>query len=350
MLSKLFHAFRVPTFRQIASPDPLPMGSGWPIPLQPDGEKPLAGPGALAYNPPAFLKMKRLLSCLLGILACAGSLPAQNSVFAGSEDFDRFARKLRESALSSIEPRVIVPTTSGFRGISGRYPWKMNVVTTVFWAGESATQNNPVHNRSSSWDANWAYNFGGFDNPDPSQRQNFMPINFVPNENPFYFALPYNDVSGGRHKPEARTVIPWFAQVFERDGKSVCHNRWIAIRKGNRVCYAQWSDCGPFSTDHWEYVFGNQMPAPNRNRGAGLDVSPSVRDYLGMGSMDVVDWKFVEARDVPVGPWARIGSNNTVLARLQRTNQTVVNAAPALKAATKSKANIAADAPTVVNQ
>ena len=100
------------------------------------------------------------------------------------------------------------------------------------------------------------------------------------------------------------------AQVYERDGKSVCHNRWIAIRKGNRVCYAQWSDCGPFRTDHWEYVFGNETPKPNLNRAAGLDVSPSVRDYLGMGSMDVVDWKFVEARDVPVGPWARIGTRS----------------------------------------
>ena len=293
--------------------------------------------------------MKWLIPYLLGILACVGSLRAQTSVFSGSEDFDRFARKLRESALSSLEPRVVVPTTSSFRGISGRYPWKMNIVTTVFWVGENATVNNPVHNRSSSWDADWAYNFGGYDNPDPSQRRNFMPAAFVPNENPFYFALPYNDVSGGHHKPEARSVIPWFAQAYTDDGKSVCRNRWIAVRKGNRVCYAQWSDCGPFRTDHWEYVFGNETPKPNLNRGAGLDVSPSVRDYLGMGSMDVVDWKFVEARDVPVGPWARIGTNNTVLARLQRTSQPVVSAAPVIKAG-KSKVNLTAETPTVSNQ
>ncbi len=226
----------------------------------------------------------------------------------------------------------------------------MNIVSTVFWVGESAGQNNPVHNRSSSWDADWAYNFGGYDNPDPSQRRNFMPATFVPNENPFYFALPYNDVSGGHHKPEARTVIPWFAQAYEGDGKSVCRNRWIAIRKGNRVCYAQWSDCGPFRTDHWEYVFGNETPKPNLNRGAGLDVSPSVRDYLGMNSgMDVVDWKFVEAREVPVGPWARVGTNNTVLARLQRAGQSVASVAPVLKS-TKSKVNIAAETPTVLNK
>lgn len=293
--------------------------------------------------------MTRLIPSLSGIFFCAASLQAQTSVLSSSEDFDRFARKLRESALSSIEPKVQVPTTSGFRGISGRYPWKMNIVTTIFWVGESAAANNPVHNRSSSWDLDWAINFGGYDNPDPAGRRDFMPAHFVPRENPFYFALPYNDVSGGRHKPEARTVIPWFSQAFERDGKSVCHNRWIAIRKGNRVCYAQWSDCGPFTTTHWEYVFGNQMPKPNLNKAAGLDVSPSVRDYLGMSSTDVVDWKFVEARDVPPGPWARIGSNNDVARRFQRSTSAVASAAPVVRS-NKSKISIAPEMPTVLNR
>ena len=294
--------------------------------------------------------MKRLIPYLLGILACAGSLKAQTSVYSSSEDFDKFARKLRESALSSIEPRVVVPTTSAYRGIGGRHPWKSNIVATIFWVGESATVNNPVHNRSSSWDADWATNFGGYDNPDPNARRDFMPVNFIPKENPFYVALPYNDVSGGHHKPEARTVIPWFREAFERDGESVCHNRWLAIRRGNRVCYAQWSDCGPFRTDHWEYVFGNESPKPNLNRGAGIDVSPSVRDFLGMGSsVDVVDWKFVEARDVPSGPWARIGSNNTVAQRYQRSNSPVASAAPVVKS-TKGKTAIAAEVPTVLNR
>ena len=293
--------------------------------------------------------MNRLIPYLLGILVSTSSLHGQSSVYSSSEDFDRFARKLRESALSSIEPKVFVPTTSNFRGISGRYPWKMNIVTTVFWAGESATTNNPVHNRSSSWDLDWAYNFGGYDNPDPSARRDFMPAAFIPKENPFYFALPYNDVSGGHHKLEASKVIPWFAQVFERDGKSVCRDRWIAIRKGGRVCYAQWSDCGPFSTTHWEYVFGNETPKPNLNKAAGLDVSPSVRDFLGMGSMDVVDWKFVEARDVPPGPWARIGSNNNVAARFMRNTSTVANAAPVVKPG-KSRASAAPEMPTVITR
>src|SRR5260370_17065361 len=37
--------------------------------------------------------------------------------------------------------------------------------------------------------------------------------------------------------------------------QSVCKEKWVAIRPGNRVCYAQWEDVGPFRTDHWQYVF-----------------------------------------------------------------------------------------------
>ncbi len=294
--------------------------------------------------------MTRLIPNLLGIFLLASTALGQSSVLSSSEDFDKFARKLRESVLSSIEPRVVVPTTSAYRGISPRYPWKSNIVATVFWVGESATVNNPVHNRSSSWNMDWEADFGGYDNPDPMARRDFMPTTFVPKENPFYFALPYNDISGGHHKPEARTVIPWFGQAFQRDGESVCHNRWIAIRKGGRVCYAQWSDCGPFRTDHWEYVFGNETPKPNLNRGAGLDVSPAVRDYLGMGSMDVVDWKFVEARDVQAGPWARLGSNNNVARMMQPRALPVANAAPAVKLGKFTRQAPAADLPTVITR
>jgi hypothetical protein len=291
--------------------------------------------------------MIRTLASLLGIATLAVAAQAQTvstpTIYSSSEDFAKFAMKLRESALSQIEPKVFVPTTSGNRGISGRYPWKTGIVTTIFWVGESATQNNPVHNRSSSWDSDWSGSFGGYDNPDPSARRNFLPVNFIPKQNPFYVALPYNDVSLGHFKPEARKVVPWFAQAFERDGKSVCRDRWVAIRKGGRICYAQWSDCGPFRTDHWEYVFGNDRPKANLNKGAGLDVSPAVRDFLGLGPMDVTDWKFVEVRDVPNGPWVLHGENNTV-AQLRGASSV------ATAASKPSKATIVADGPVVITR
>jgi hypothetical protein len=204
------------------------------------------------------------------------------------------------------EPGVLCPTLR----IRPVYPWKTNIVTTTFWVGERPTKANPVPNCTSSWDVRWSKSFGGTDSPDPQDRRDFHPSGFLPRQNPFYIALPYNDLCRGGYKPEAARVIPWFNQEHE-PGKSVCKSRWVAIRYKNRVCYAQWEDAGPFRTDHWEYVFGNDRPKPNMNGGAGLDVSPAVRDFLGMNDTDVTDWKFVEFTDVPQGPWAKLGDNNT---------------------------------------
>ena len=169
--------------------------------------------------------------------------------------------------------------------------------------------------------ANWTGSYGGFDNPDPSSRRNYIPVSFIPHQNPFYFALPYNDVTHGQFKPEAPLVIPWFKQAYTGQGQSVCRHRWIAIRKGNSTCYAQWEDCGPFRTDHFQYVFQNERPKPNLNHGAGLDVSPAVRDYLGLAPTDVTDWQFVEVRDVPPGPWRNYGENNHFVIARRQTEQ-----------------------------
>lgn len=202
-------------------------------------------------------------------------------------------------------------TTNHRSGSDSRYPWKTNIVTTVFWVGEPVGGNNFTHNRSSSWDINWAQNFGGFDDPNPAARRRYLPAKFTPRLNPFYIALPYNDVTRGTTKPEARQVIPWFREAFTREGQSVCRDRWVAVRNhAGQVAYAQWSDCGPFRTDHWQYVFGKDRPKPNLNKGAGLDVSPAVRDYLGLDGTDLCDWKFVDVKDVPTGPWALHGENN----------------------------------------
>ena len=187
-----------------------------------------------------------------------------------------------------------------------RYRWKLGIVTTIFWVGERPTRRNPVPNRTSAWDKHWSANYGGYDNPDPAARRRYIPVRFVPRQNPFYVALPYNDVVGHHTKREAAWVIPWFKEAFVRDGQTVLKDRWIAIRHGGRTCYAQWEDCGPFRTDHWQYVFGPERPRPNLNQGAGLDVSPAVRDYLGLApTKDICDWKFVESIDVPSGPWLR---------------------------------------------
>jgi hypothetical protein len=254
---------------------------------------------------------------------------SSSSARGDSMEFTRYAMKLRQSALLRISPHlVMVPTQQGvfvpgYRDaavttIAGGGNWKSKITTTVFWVGEQATVGNPVPNDKSAWDGGWFSNYGGYDNPNPEARVNFIPVKFLPRQNPFYIALPYNDVDEHHTKVEASKVIPWFRNTFARDGQSVCKGRWLAIRKGNRVCYAQWEDVGPFTTDDWQYVFGNKPPKPNRNQNAGLDVSPAVRDFLGLGGLDTCDWKFVDFRQVPQGPWTRYGDNNTfVLLRRQ---------------------------------
>ena len=287
----------------------------------------------MLYGAARFVVMRAVNTTVLGffvasvLLATGMGLHGQ-SPYQSSEDFARYAMKLRESALLKIEPQVFVPTTSrpSFFGFGGRYPWKTNIVTTVFWVGEKPTPNNPVPNTKSSWDANWVLSYGGFDNPEPSARRNYIPANFTPRQNPFYFALPYNDVTHSTTKPEAPMVIPWFKEAYRKYGESVCRNRWLEIRNhSGRTCYAQWSDCGPFRTDHWQYVFGNELPAWNINHGAGLDVSPAVRDFLGLNGMDVTSWRFVDYKEVPPGPWSYYGENNDFVINARRNTERVVS-------------------------
>jgi hypothetical protein len=276
--------------------------------------------------------MRRIVALLI-LTSAITALRAEEqstSPYATAADFAKYAMKLREQALLKVEPMVQIPTSS--RVTATHYPWKTNIVTTVFWVGEQAGPNNPVPNVRSSWDLNWTGNYGGFDNPEPSARRNFLPVAFIPRQNPFYCALPYNDVTHGQFKPEARLVIPWFKDNYTAPGQSVCWHHWVAIRKGNRTCYAQWEDCGPFRTDHFQYVFGNERPKPNLNRGAGLDVSPAVRDYLGLQPTDVTDWQFIDVRDVPPGPWRSYGDNNNfVLARRQMEQKLVQQRSAAKK-------------------
>ena len=179
------------------------------------------------------------------------------------------------------------------------YPWKIGIVSTVFWVGEIGC--GPANTRS-AWDPNWEGTYGGVD--DPVRRNGFEPVGFRPLQNPFYVALPYCDMQGGRLKAEAAKVVPWFIEVFRSATTSVCKGRWVEIRHSLKLCYAQWEDVGPFRTDDSGYVFGSCPPEPNANHGAGIDVSPAVRDFLSLGPLDIVDWKFVDTGDVPGGPWS----------------------------------------------
>lgn len=279
--------------------------------------------------PRLSMKPGTLTHTIAVLLSSVSALFAPNAPAAGSGGLVKLSKKASkplDDTLLKVDPyassaRVDAPPLAN---PGEHFPWKKEIVTTVFWIGEKPSGNNPTPNRSSSWDANWTRSYGGFDNPDRAERHDFVPANFTPRQNPFYCALPYNDKSTNGHRPEAPRVVPWFKDAYQGPAVSTCKGRWIAIRKGNKTVYAQWEDAGPFRTDHWQYVFGNERPKPNLNKGAGLDVSPAVRDYLGLQETDVTDWKFVEFSEVPHGPWSKLGDNNTFVIIQGNKNKALV--------------------------
>ena len=261
------------------------------------------------------MKPGKFTHAIAVLLSSMASLFAHGTASKAEPTKTKFSKKSEKTAEDRVLDFSSLAFTPGQLAAEfqpgQRYPWKSNIVTTVFWIGEKPSANNPVPNRASSWDREWTKNYGGVDDPDSAHRNNYIPVKFTPRLNPFYCALPYNDKAKEGHRPEAPSVVPWFREAYQGPAVSTCKGRWIAIRKGNRTVYAQWEDAGPFRTDHWQYVFGNERPKPNLNKGAGLDVSPAVRDYLGLQPTDVTDWRFVEFSEVPRGPWSTHGENNT---------------------------------------
>jgi hypothetical protein len=182
-----------------------------------------------------------------------------------------------------------------------------DVATTVFWIGEEAgADNGGIANRDSAWDECWMESYGGVDTPDA--RQGYHPAAYTPGENPFYAALPYNDLNrDGVRKAAAATLVPWAADDAVAEDQSLLKNRWLEIVRDDKVCYGQWEDAGPFGENDARYVFGSAKPHSRRNRRAGLDVSPALRDCLGLtGGITPTAWRFVEADAVPSGPWKQI--------------------------------------------
>lgn len=193
---------------------------------------------------------------------------------------------------------------------STAYPVHSDITVTVFWIGEpSGPDNNYIPNNVSAWDDKWQEHYGGVD--DPLNRNGYYPAAFIPGENPFYFALPYDDFDdNGIRKNNASANIYWWNEKTWNSSESSCKNRWIKITRDTQTVYAQWEDVGPFETDDTAYVFGNSPPVNTFNASAGLDVSPAVQTYLGLTGIDKVSWQFIDERNVPNGPWKNIVTNS----------------------------------------
>ena len=198
-------------------------------------------------------------------------------------------------------------------GVRDKYPLHQNVTTTYFWIGEPADADNQyIDNLSSAWDDDWVNHYGGVDSP--GNRSQYFPPGFIPKENPFYFALPYDDFDdNGTRKADSYGTVYWAGKQSWNDSVSMVKNSWIEISKGDKTVYAQWEDTGPFVSNDSAYVFGSAMPQNKQNNNAGLDVSPAVKDYIGLlDGKNVVSWRFVDYSDVPDGPWKKIVTTSEV--------------------------------------
>ena len=186
------------------------------------------------------------------------------------------------------------------------YPIHNDIMATMFWVGEDASaDNHGISNGPSAWDDEWVTHFGGID--DPTYRIGLLPGNFIPKENPFYIALPYNDFDkNGNRRKGLDQIIDWAGEKHWGLDESMLKNHWVRITRNGKTVYAQWEDVGPFGEDDAAYVWGVAAPNSKTNEHAGIDLSPAVNAFLDGNGLEPVDWQFVDARDVPDGPWKEI--------------------------------------------
>ena len=183
-----------------------------------------------------------------------------------------------------------------------------NIITTIFWVGEPADSDNGyISNVPSAWDEQWETHYGGEDAQTP--RNGYYPAAFTPKENPFYFALPYDDLTDSGHRKSSANNCP-NSSVASLAHYSWCKNAWISITANGKTAYAQWEDVGPYEEDDTAYVFGTAAPKNTHDAKAGLDVAPAVQTYLGLNDVSRTTWQFVPASAVPAGPWKSIVTIN----------------------------------------
>ncbi|EFA80110.1 hypothetical protein PPL_06932 [Heterostelium album PN500] len=181
-----------------------------------------------------------------------------------------------------------------------------NIKPVLHYIGENNNTNFEKSPNASSWDPNWIESMGGIDYPDSQNRSGFFPIKFMPRQNVFYCALPYNDLDQWGRKISS-IHIPWADEIDLNDHRdSIIQHRWIRVATHEVEGYCQLEDVGPGGSDDFDYVFGPAHAIPEYEHG-GIGISPALAQVLGMlnhiKSRDMVMWSFVDEHHVPNGPW-----------------------------------------------
>jgi len=207
------------------------------------------------------------------------------------------------------------------------YPLHTDIVATTFWVGEIFDPNAPDGSQMiSTYDDDWYASYGGCDGVHVggecrterrTAANDYFPSSMTPRQNPFYLDLPYDDLNDAAGLRYRRKHVPWakgmpWAVIAVNKNASIMKNRWVKISRKGRTCYGQIQDAGPGTYHNARYVFGSgdHRPASKRYNNAGMDVSPALNGCLRFseldGQDDRVSWRFVDAVDVPAGPWTKI--------------------------------------------
>lgn len=273
------------------------------------------------------VRLAGALTLALALAGCAGGGGVAPSPSPSrSTDTSPSASPSATPPGGSPSPSASAPATQA-AGPGRTYPWHTDIVSTTFWVGEIFDPNASDGSQVlSTYDGKWERHYGGCDGVSSHGKceterrtaaNGYRPSDMTPKENPFYLDLPYDDINDRTGFADRDRVVPWaddepYASHHGDQSFSYMKNRWVEIRKGSQVCYGQIQDAGPGQYHDAAYVFGSDdaRPANKRYNGAGMDVSPALNGCLGFaelnGEDDHVDWRFVEAADVPSGPWSTL--------------------------------------------
>jgi hypothetical protein len=249
----------------------------------------------------------------------------------------------RIAALLGILLVAGLPVAAPAEAASRKYPLHTRIVATTFWVGEIFDPDASDGSQMiSTYDDRWYARYGGCDGVNKgsgikkcqterrTSANGFFPSAMRPKQNPFYLDLPYDDLNDRNGFKNRAKVIPWandpgYAGKAGNENFSYMKNRWVQISRGGRVCYGQIQDAGPADGDNGgryddaAYVFGSKNARPlNKAFGAaGMDVSPALTGCLRLPELDGispadVSWRFVNASEVPDGPWTRVVTTSQV--------------------------------------
>ncbi|MDJ0336178.1 hypothetical protein QMG83_13180 [Salinibacterium sp. G-O1] len=213
------------------------------------------------------------------------------------------------------------------------YPWHTGIVSTTFWVGEIFDASAADGSQElSTFDSNWLGSYGGCDGrvvnggcetEARTAANGYFPTSMTPLENPFYLDLPYDDINDSTGFANRDSVIPWALEpaysLHRGDSNfSYLKNRWVELHREGHTCYGQIQDAGPGEYHDSAYVFGSDdaRPVNQRYGGAGMDVSPAITGCLHFpdinGETGGISWRFVDAADVPAGPWLSVVTTSGV--------------------------------------